>query len=214
MHLTFTILRNASSLSLHILLSFTSEKACCQVSCSSTACDWTTGRKKSHSNSNKLTDKWGVDCCVKFMATDDVTEHVVYKRRGSACCVCTETKLQQISARKTLISHSQHYLASITESALQIKLRLSCCIHSNPLRPAVAVLMRRRKCPIKSMPPKLSRFANRDIRANNRERRRRQCPQKRKWKEEVERRMEGKGGWRVKVRGRGEREGKGKAARC
>jgi len=103
MHLTFTILRNASSLSLHILLSFTSEKACCQVSCSSTACDWTTGRKRSHSNSNKLTDKWGVDCCIIFMATDDVTESVVYKRRGSACCVCTETKLQQISARKTPI---------------------------------------------------------------------------------------------------------------
>jgi len=28
------------------------------VSCPQTACDWTTGRKRSHSNSNQLTDKW------------------------------------------------------------------------------------------------------------------------------------------------------------
>ena len=35
-----------------------SEKACCQVSCSSTTGDWTTGRKTSHSNSNQLKDKW------------------------------------------------------------------------------------------------------------------------------------------------------------
>jgi len=37
------------------------------------------GSKRSHSNSNQLTDKWGVGCCIIFMATDDVTEHVVYR---------------------------------------------------------------------------------------------------------------------------------------
>ena len=55
-----------------------------QVSCPQTACDWTTRRKRSHGNSNQLTAKWGVGCCIVFMATDDVTERVVYKRRGSA----------------------------------------------------------------------------------------------------------------------------------
>jgi len=35
-----------------------SEKACFQVSCSSTACDWLTVRKRSHSDSIQLTDKW------------------------------------------------------------------------------------------------------------------------------------------------------------
>ena len=29
------------------------------MSCPQTACDWTTERKGSHSNSNQLTDKWG-----------------------------------------------------------------------------------------------------------------------------------------------------------
>ena len=29
------------------------------VSCPQTACDWMTGRKRSHSDSNQLTDKWG-----------------------------------------------------------------------------------------------------------------------------------------------------------
>jgi len=37
-----------------------SEKVCYQVSCSPKACDWTTGRKRSHSNSNQLTDKYVV----------------------------------------------------------------------------------------------------------------------------------------------------------
>jgi len=36
-----------------------SKKACCQVSCSSRACDWTTGRKRSHGNSNQL-QAWAV----------------------------------------------------------------------------------------------------------------------------------------------------------
>ena len=35
-----------------------SEKACFQVSCSSTACDWLTVRKRSHSDSIQLADKW------------------------------------------------------------------------------------------------------------------------------------------------------------
>ena len=61
------------------------------------------------------------------MASDDVTERVVY---------------------------------SITEFALHVKQRLNCCIHSNSLRRAVAV-MRRIKCPIKST---LRHVANRDIR--------------------------------------------------
>ena len=47
-----------------------------KVSCSSKACDWTTGRNRSHSNSSQLTDKWGVGCCIIFMATNDVTKHV------------------------------------------------------------------------------------------------------------------------------------------
>ena len=164
-----------------------SENACCQVSCSSTACDWTTWRKRSHSNSNQLTDKWIMGCCIIFMATDDVTERVIYKRCGSACCVCTEKKLQQISACKTPIPHSQYYLASTAESTLQIKLRLDCRIHSNSLHRAVA--MHRRKCPMKSM---LCRFANHDIRANNRERYRCQSPQERKGKRRKKRRE----GWR------------------
>jgi len=69
----------------------TSEKACCQVSCSSTACDWTTGRKRSHSNSNQPRDKWGVGC------------HIY----GNQWRHRARNKLQQISARKTPISHSQ-----------------------------------------------------------------------------------------------------------
>ena len=39
-----------------------SEEACYQVSCSSKACDWTMGRKRSYSNSNQLrevvTSQW------------------------------------------------------------------------------------------------------------------------------------------------------------
>jgi len=30
------------------------------VSCSQTACDWTTGRTRSHTNSKQLTGKWGI----------------------------------------------------------------------------------------------------------------------------------------------------------
>ena len=30
-----------------------------RLSCSQTACDWTTGRKRSHSDSIQLTAKWG-----------------------------------------------------------------------------------------------------------------------------------------------------------
>ena len=33
------------------------EKACCQVPCSCIACDWTTGKKRSHSDSIQITDK-------------------------------------------------------------------------------------------------------------------------------------------------------------
>jgi len=36
------------------------EKTCCEVSCSSTACDWTTGTKRSHCDSIQLTDKQAV----------------------------------------------------------------------------------------------------------------------------------------------------------
>jgi len=83
---------------------------------------------------------------------------------------------------------------------LQIKPRLDCCIHSNSLRRAVAV-MRRRKWLIKS---KLRRCESRDIRANNPERRRRQRPQGRKGKEEERRGRETKRGV-VRARGRGGR---------
>jgi len=38
------------------------------------------GKKRSHSNSNQLKNKWGVGC-ITFIATDDVTERVVYKQR-------------------------------------------------------------------------------------------------------------------------------------
>ena len=95
------------------------------VSCSSTACDWTKGRNRSHSNSNQLTHKWGVGSCIIFMATDNVTEHVVYKRHGMVCCICTKTNYSTSVLAKTPISHRQHVLASITESALQIKLTLN-----------------------------------------------------------------------------------------
>jgi len=40
-----------------------------KLSCPQMACDWTTGRKQSHSNSNQLTDKRGVGCCVIPMTT-------------------------------------------------------------------------------------------------------------------------------------------------
>ena len=87
---------------------------------------------------------------------------------------------------------------------LQIKPRLDCCIHSNSLRRAVAV-MRRRKWLTKS---KLRRCENRDIRANNPERRRHQRPQGRKEKEE-ERERGGKKGEGNEERGcKGEREGR------
>ena len=72
------------------------------------ACDWTTGRKRSHSNSNQLTDKWIMGCCIIFMATDDVTERVIYKRCGSACCVCTEKNYSKSALAKRL-----YHIASI-----------------------------------------------------------------------------------------------------
>jgi len=46
-----------------------SEKACCQGVLSPDGL-W---RKRSHNNSSQLTDKWGVGCCIMFMATNDVT---------------------------------------------------------------------------------------------------------------------------------------------
>ena len=141
------------------------------VSCPSKACDWTIG---SHSNSNQLINKcvWGVACCIVFMATNGVTEHVVY---ASDACWCRASGQS----------------------------RLNCCVHSSSMRRAVAV-MRRRKCPINST---LRRSANRDICANNRERRRRQLHRRRTGKEEGGRERKEREGRRVRARGRGERKG-------
>jgi len=60
--------------------SATAEKACCQVSCSFTACDWMTGRKRSHSNSNQLTDKWGA-------CGDNVATRPYYYWVMRCCCI-------------------------------------------------------------------------------------------------------------------------------
>ena len=49
------------------------------------ACDWTMGRKRSHGNSNQIIDKSGVGYCIIFMATDDVTERVMYIINAGRC---------------------------------------------------------------------------------------------------------------------------------
>ena len=85
----------------------------------------------------------------------------------------TNYTVQQISARKTPISHSRHYLASITESAaLQISNASQKMLDEEQTLRYVA-------------------FVIRDIRANSRERRRRQRRQGRKRKEEQRRGMKG-----------------------
>ena len=61
-----------------------------KVSCPRMACNWTTGRKISHSNSIQLTAKWGVGCYIVFMATDDVTERVVYISDVGWCVVSVQ----------------------------------------------------------------------------------------------------------------------------
>ena len=105
-----------------------SEKACCQVSCSATACDWTTGRKRSHTNCNQLTDKWAA---VSYLWQPMTSQSASSKAtRVGVLRLYRTTNYSKSALAKRPVSHSRHYLAIVIESALQIKLRLNCCFHS------------------------------------------------------------------------------------
>ena len=56
------------------------------------------------------------------MTTDDVTERVVYKRRGSARRVRTETNYSKPALAKRLcLSHSRCYLASASDQTSSLR---------------------------------------------------------------------------------------------
>jgi len=49
-----------------------------KVLCRQAAFDWTTGRKRSHSNSNQITDRWGA-------GGDNTVQHCSYCVMRSSC---------------------------------------------------------------------------------------------------------------------------------